>query len=103
MKKSIQNHGQPISNGILNFAHIFCQTCKFMDSTYGYWFGGYCCYIIGDDWLFLSWCLLMTILLMVIDNYYIVDINGYQQLFYQWLLMVILLVVISAYFINGYQ
>jgi hypothetical protein len=48
-----------------------------MDSTYGYWFGGYCCYIIGDDWLFLSWCLLMTILLMVIDNYYIVDINGY--------------------------
>jgi hypothetical protein len=28
MKKSNQNHGQPISNGLLNFAHSFWHTCK---------------------------------------------------------------------------
>jgi hypothetical protein len=32
MKKSNQNHGYPISNGLKNFAHIFCHTCK----THGY-------------------------------------------------------------------
>jgi hypothetical protein len=32
MKKSNQNHGYPISNGLLNFAHTFCHTCK----THGY-------------------------------------------------------------------
>jgi hypothetical protein len=28
MKKLNQNHGYPISNGLLNFAHTFCHTCK---------------------------------------------------------------------------
>jgi hypothetical protein len=28
MNKSNQNHGQPISDELLNFAHIFCHTCK---------------------------------------------------------------------------
>jgi hypothetical protein len=32
MKKSNQNIGWVISNGLLNFAHIFCHTCK----THGY-------------------------------------------------------------------
>jgi hypothetical protein len=32
MKKSNQNCGWLISNGLLNFAHIFCHTCK----THGY-------------------------------------------------------------------
>jgi hypothetical protein len=32
MKKSNQNHGQPISNELLNFAHTFYHTCK----THGY-------------------------------------------------------------------
>ncbi len=34
MKKSNQNCGYPINNGLLNFAHTFCHTCK----TYGYGF-----------------------------------------------------------------
>jgi hypothetical protein len=37
MKKSNQNHGYPISNGLLNFAHTFCHTCK----THGYGFLSY--------------------------------------------------------------
>jgi pimeloyl-CoA synthetase len=32
MKKINQNSGQSISNGLLNFAHIFGHTCK----THGY-------------------------------------------------------------------
>jgi len=28
MKKSNQNHGYPISNGLLNFVHTFCHTYK---------------------------------------------------------------------------
>jgi hypothetical protein len=32
MTKSNQNCGQSISNGLLNFAHTFCHTCK----THGY-------------------------------------------------------------------
>jgi hypothetical protein len=32
MNKSNQNHGQPISNELLNFVHTFCHTGK----THGY-------------------------------------------------------------------
>jgi hypothetical protein len=32
MNKSNQNHGQPINNELLNFAHTVCHTCK----THGY-------------------------------------------------------------------
>ncbi len=38
-------------------------------------------------------------LLMAIGGY---SINGYQQLFYQWLLVVILLMTIGGYSIDGY-
>ncbi len=51
--------------------------------------------------------LLMVILLVAIDGYFIrgyllISIGGYWWLFYWWLLMAILLVAIDGYFIGGY-
>jgi hypothetical protein len=56
-------------------------------------------------WYLFYWRLLMTILLVVINGYFIMaisgySINGYWWLFYSWLLVVILLMVIG---INGYS
>ncbi len=45
------------------------------------------------------WCLLMTIILMVIDSY---SIGGYFFIGYWWLLIHIILMAIGGYPINGY-
>jgi hypothetical protein len=73
-------------------------------------------YPINDYWLIFYcgyWWLLISIILMVIGEYFIMDIvisneyfiNGYWWLFYYgywWLLMTIILMVIGEYSIGGY-
>jgi hypothetical protein len=45
------------------------------------------------------WCLLLVIILMAINGYYISD---YRWLSYYWLLVVIPLMVIGGHSIDGY-
>jgi hypothetical protein len=45
------------------------------------------------------WCLLLVIILMIFNGYYI---SGYYIGGYWWLFKVILLMVIGGYSINGY-